>query len=188
MTSNSVTVLKMNGVNKQASARPESEPTQPEDKSKAEKKDSKSSRFAKKKKQRAKRYRSDGFMLGLELGTNSSDEESLINGGSMGDAVNFLQLIRNPTLQNLSKLRRTIKVNDKDWMKGFLEFDGLGLLFQCLKNLSEIQGYHLSDMVLRMTCVMCIREVINSQSGLDCLLLIKGKKDNIFGRRFAAGK
>ena len=151
---------------------------------------SKPSRFAKKKQKRAKRHRSDGFMLGLEVGANSSDEDSTqkLNGEQIGDAINFLQWIRNPNIPNLARLRRAIKTNDKDWMREFLEFDGLGLLFQCLRNLSDIQGFHLSDMVLRMECIMCIREVINSQTGLDCLLQIKGKKDNIFGRRFASGK
>ena len=147
----------------------------------------KQSRFAKKKQKRAKRHRSDGFMLGLEVGANSSDDEITQNGDQIGDAINFLQWIRNPNIPNLSKLRRAIKTNDKDWMREFLEFDGLGLLFQCLRNLSDIQTFHLSDMVLRMECIMCIREVINSQTGLDCLLQIKGKKDNIFGRRFASG-
>lgn len=148
-------------------------------------KEGKSSRFAKRKKQRPKRFRSDGFVVGLDL-ANSSDDDNDKNGYS--DAFNFLQWIRNPTVQNLGKLRRAIKSNDRDWMTEFLEYDGLGLLFQCLKNLSEYQGFHLSDMVLRMECIMCIREVINSQSGLDCLLKIKGRRDNIFGRRFASGK
>ena len=147
----------------------------------------KQSRFAKRKQKRAKRHRSDGFMLGIEASANSSDEDITQNGDQLGDAINFLQWIRNPNIPNLARLRRAIKTNDKDWMREFLEFDGLGLLFQCLRNLGELQSFHLSDMVLRMECIMCIREVINSQTGLDCLLQIKGKKDNIFGRRFAAG-
>ncbi|XP_046369459.2 inverted formin-2-like [Haliotis rufescens] len=145
-----------------------------------------STRFAaaKRKKQRGKRARSDGFVLGLDL-ANSDDED---NEGSKldSDSLQFLLWIRNPTVQNLAKLRKAIKSNDRDWMREFLEFDGLGLLFQCLKNLSSFKGVSLSDMVLRMECAMCVREVVNSQSGLDCLLKLKGKKDNIFGRRLAA--
>lgn len=154
----------------------------------AEKKSEKQTRFAMRKQRRAKRHRSDGYMLALEMGANSSEDEGAPFDSTLGDAINFLQWIRNPTLQNLAKLRRAIKTNDKDWMIEFLEFDGLGLLFQCLKDLTTMQGFHLSDMVLKMECTMCIREVVNSQTGLDCLLKIKGKKDNIFGRRFAAGK
>lgn len=150
-------------------------------------KDGKGTRFAMRKQKRAKRHRSDGYMLALEMAANSSEDEGFQNDPSLGDAINFLQWIRNPSLQNLAKLRRAIKTNDKDWMKEFLEFDGLGLLFQCLKDLSAIQGFHLTDMVLKMECIMCIREVVNSQTGLDCLLQIKGRKDNIFGRRFASG-
>ncbi|WAQ99283.1 INF2-like protein [Mya arenaria] len=149
-------------------------------------KDAKPTRFAMRKQKRAKRHRSDGFVLGLEMGANSSEDECVPDSNTLGDAINFLQWIRNPNLQNLAKLRRAIKTNDKDWMTEFLEFDGLGLLFQCLKDLSLMQGFHLSDMVLKMECIMCIREVVNSQTGLDCLLKIKGRKDNIFGRRFAS--
>lgn len=148
------------------------------------KKEGKATRFAMRKQKRGKRHRSDGYMLALEMtGASSSDDDP-----SLGDAVNFLQWIRNPTLQNLAKLRRAVKTNDKDWMTEFLEFDGMGLLFQCLKDLGAIQGFHLTDMVLKMECIMCIREVVNSQTGLDCLLQIKGRKDNIFGRRFASGR
>ncbi|XP_067663787.1 inverted formin-2-like isoform X1 [Haliotis asinina] len=144
-----------------------------------------STRFAaaKRKKQRGKRARSDGFVLGLDL-ANSDDEDDSSKLDS--DSLQFLLWIRNPTVQSLAKLRKAIKSNDRDWMREFLEFDGLGLLFQCLKNLSSYKGVSLSDMVLRMECAMCVREVVNSQSGLDCLLQLKGKKDNIFGRRLAA--
>lgn len=153
----------------------------------AHKRDKKNTKYLMRKQKRAKRHKSDGYMLGLELAANSSEDEAGFNDSSLGDAINFLQLIRNPSLQNLAKLRRSIKTNDKDWMKEFLEFDGLGLLFQCLKDLSAIQGFHLTDMVLKMECVMCIREVVNSQSGLDCLLRLKERNDNLFGRRFASG-
>jgi len=154
---------------------------------KSDKRLDKQSRFAMRK-QRRKRHRSDGYVLTLEMGNNSSEDEGITGDPSLGDAMNFLYWIRNPTLQNLAKLRRAIKTNDADWMIEFLEFDGLGLLFQCLKDLTTMQGFHLSDMVLKMECIVCIREVVNSQTGLDCLLKIKGKKDNIFGRRFASGK
>lgn len=141
----------------------------------------KASRFANKRKQkRAQRHRSDGFMVGKELESLDDDEEIKL------DAFNFLQWLRNPNLQNLAKLRKCIRSNDVDWMTEFLQFDGLGLLFQCLKNLGSYKSHHLSDMVLKLECIMCIREVINSQSGVDCLLKIKERKDNIFGRRFAS--
>lgn len=154
----------------------------------------KSTRFGKRKQKRGKRARSDGFVLGV-VDIVLSDEEggpsADMRRGSLGPdpgALNFLLWIRNPTLQNLSNLRKAIMSNDRDWMKEFLEFDGLGLLFQCLNNLSSYHSRHLTDMVLRMECVSCIREVVNSQIGLDCLLKLKDRTDNLFGRRFASGR
>ncbi|CAL1536506.1 unnamed protein product [Lymnaea stagnalis] len=151
-------------------------------------------RFAAKKKQKrmGKRGRSDGFVLGLDLANEEgSDEEGgddlpKKTGGFDSESLNFIFWLRNPSVQNLSQLRKAIKCNDLDWMRCFLEFDGLGLLFQCLKNLSSYQSVHLNDMVLRMACVSCIREVVNSRSGLDCLLTIGDRNDNLFGRRFAS--
>nr|KAG5685516.1 hypothetical protein BaRGS_024253 [Batillaria attramentaria] len=116
----------------------------------------KSSRFAGKRKQKrvGKRTRSDGFVLGVDVVNSEDDLDDHDHRGGDGgpdpDSLNFLLWLRNPTVQNLSKLRRAIKSNDRDWMSCFLEFDGLGLLFQCLKNLSSYQSNHLTDMVLRM--------------------------------------
>lgn len=93
-----------------------------------------SSRFAAKKKQKrvGKRGRSDGFVVGLDL-ANSSEEEGDVaakKSSLESESLNFILWLRNPTVQNLSLLRKAIKCNDNDWMRGFLEFDGLGLLFQ----------------------------------------------------------
>ena len=87
---------------------------------------------------RNKRGRSDGFVLGLDLA--SSDEEgradpppgAMIRKGSSLDpeSLNFIFWLRNPSVQNLALLRKSIRCNDHDWMQGFLDFDGLGLLFQ----------------------------------------------------------
>ncbi|XP_055894126.1 inverted formin-2-like isoform X1 [Biomphalaria glabrata] len=150
-----------------------------------------SGRFAAKKKQkRGKRGRSDGFVLGLDLGLDleaaeTENTEETLKKTLDSESLNFIFWLRNPSLQTLSQLRKAIKCNDLDWMRCFLEFDGLGLLFQCLKNLSSYHSSHLNDMVLRMACVSCIREVVNSRSGLDCLLTIGDRNDNLFGRRFS---
>jgi hypothetical protein len=82
------------------------------------------------------------------------------------DAFNFLSWLRNPNLQNLVKLRKCIKSNDVDWMTEFLQFDGLGLLFQCLKNLGSYKGHHLSDMVLKLECI-----IIHTYVGQDRICL-----------------
>ncbi|ESP03684.1 hypothetical protein LOTGIDRAFT_171216 [Lottia gigantea] len=139
-------------------------------------KESKTTRFGKKKQNRAKRAKSDGFTLGVDIAL--LEEKST-------ETVHFLQWIRNPTIQSLAKLRKCIKFNERSWMEDFLTFDGLGLLFQCLNNLAKCENHHLGDMVLKMQCASCIREVVNSQSGFDCLLSMKDKAENLFGKRIA---
>lgn len=142
-------------------------------------------RFDRKRKQQwIKCYWLDGFVVGLDL-NNFEDELDVLDGSF--DVVNFLFWFWNFSFQNLVKFWKSIKYNDSDWMMEFLEYDGLGLLFQCLKNFSFWKSFYLLEMVLRLECIMCIWEVVNFQIGLDCLLKIKGCKDNIFGRRFVLG-
>uniref|UniRef100_A0A0B7AHL9 Uncharacterized protein n=1 Tax=Arion vulgaris TaxID=1028688 RepID=A0A0B7AHL9_9EUPU len=88
----------------------------------------KASRFSARKKQKrvGKRGRSDGFVVGLDL-ANSSEEEGEDASKKPGldtESLSFILWLRNPTVQNLSQLRKAIKCNDQDWMRSFLEFDG----------------------------------------------------------------
>ena len=76
-----------------------------------------------------KRTKSDAAVLGKPLVT-SDDEEG--EPGLDPESFNFIFWLRNPTVSGLSQLRRAIRCEDGDWMRSFLEFDGLGLLFQVL--------------------------------------------------------
>ena len=87
---------------------------------------------------RNKRGRSDGFVLGLDLASSDEEGKNDQPSGTMlrksssldPESLNFIFWLRNPSVQNLALLRKAIRCNDHDWMQGFLEFDGLGLLFQ----------------------------------------------------------
>lgn len=53
--------------------------------------------------------------------------------------LNQKQLIRIPSVPNYSGLRKLIENADSTWMEGFLEREGLALLFDSLEKVTSIQ-------------------------------------------------
>ncbi|XP_065819845.1 inverted formin-2-like isoform X3 [Labrus bergylta] len=55
-------------------------------------------------------------------------------------------------------------------MEHFLELQGLDLLMEALERLSGRGNARIADALLQLTCVSCIRAVMNSSTGLDFIL------------------
>lgn len=75
-----------------------------------------------------------------------------------------------PTVVNYSGLRRRLEASDESWMVQFLELRGLDLLMEALERLSGRGCARLADALLQLTCVACIRAVMNSSAGLHFIL------------------
>uniref|UniRef100_A0A3P9NK21 Inverted formin-2-like n=1 Tax=Poecilia reticulata TaxID=8081 RepID=A0A3P9NK21_POERE len=75
-----------------------------------------------------------------------------------------------PTVVNYSGLRRRLEKSDESWMVQFLELQGLDLLMAALERLSGRGCARIADTLLQLTCVSCIRSVMNSSAGLDFIL------------------
>ena len=90
-------------------------------------------------------------------------------------------LLRHPSVINFYRLRKKLRSDDKRWMGDFLQRNGLELLFECLDKLGKYSG-QFSTLVLRLECVMCIRTVMNSTIGLQCLSTC------VYAPKFASGK
>lgn len=78
-------------------------------------------------------------------------------------------LLKNPSVINFCQLRKVLKHTKNKCMAEFLRHDGLELLFECLNNLGRYPG-RFANLVLMLECVMCIRTVMNSSLGLECLI------------------
>ncbi|XP_052276568.1 inverted formin-2-like isoform X5 [Dreissena polymorpha] len=91
----------------------------------------------------------------------------------------LVQLLRDPTVFNFSRLRTKLKSDDRRWMSGFLKLGGLEMLFEGLQSFGSYSGT-FSNLVQRLECVMCIKTVMNSQLGLNTLTT-----SNKFGEKFA---
>lgn len=51
-----------------------------------------------------------------------------------------------------------------------MHLDGLGVLFESLERLSD-RGYSsITDALLQLECILCIKAVMNSTTGLDFII------------------
>uniref|UniRef100_A0A8D0D531 Formin GTPase-binding domain-containing protein n=1 Tax=Sander lucioperca TaxID=283035 RepID=A0A8D0D531_SANLU len=81
-----------------------------------------------------------------------------------------IRLLQVPTVVNYSGLRRRLERSDQAWMVQFLELRGLDLLMEALERLSGRGCVRISDALLQLTCVACVRAVMNSFEGLHFIL------------------
>lgn len=93
----------------------------------------------------------------------------------------LVQLLRDPTVFNFSRLRTKLKSDDRRWMRGFLKLGGLEMLFEGLRSFGSYSGT-FSNLVQRLECVMCIKTVMNSQIGMQTITT-----STKFGEKFATG-
>lgn len=94
-----------------------------------------------------------------------------------------VELIR-PSMKFLSSLKKKISHSKGEWIQGFLDCGGLGALFDIVDSVGSRRVNQLSDAMLLLECVACIKSVLNSRLGLDYLVqngaytkkLVKGKQ------------
>ncbi|XP_078090124.1 inverted formin-2-like isoform X2 [Mustelus asterias] len=85
-----------------------------------------------------------------------------------------IRLLQVPTVVNYSGLRKRLENSNNSWMVQFLEFNGLDLLLEALDRLSGRGVAKISDALLQLTCVKCVRAVMNSSSGIEYIVNNEG--------------
>ncbi|KAL3979259.1 transmembrane channel-like protein [Sarotherodon galilaeus] len=81
-----------------------------------------------------------------------------------------IRLLQVPTVVNYSGLQRRLEASNRSWMVQFLELQGLDLLLEALERLSGRGCARISDALLQLTCVSCVRAIMNSSTGLHFIL------------------
>ena len=81
-----------------------------------------------------------------------------------------IRLLQVPSVVNDSGLRKRLEGSDGGWMVQFLEQSGLDLLLEALARLSGRGVARIADALLQLTCVSCVRAVMNSQEGIRYIL------------------
>ncbi|KAG9344839.1 hypothetical protein JZ751_010528 [Albula glossodonta] len=81
-----------------------------------------------------------------------------------------IRLLQVPTVVNYSGLKRRLEASDRAWMAQFLELSGLALLLEALDRLSGRGCARIADALLQLTCVGCVRAVMNSSAGIHFIV------------------
>ena len=96
-------------------------------------------------------------------------------------------LLKIPSVQTFGALKKKLKSSGKDWMQGFLDHEGLEALLDCIDSLGGRRVTQLSDALLLLECVACVKCVMNSKMGLELLVqrpdyvcrLVKGEQISV---------
>ena len=95
----------------------------------------------------------------------------------------LVRTLRSPTLGTYTSLTKTLETCSREWMSLFLGHNGLGILLKALAKLCEKNSPSVVDTFLQIGCVACVKSVMNSQTGLDCII-----ENQDFTRKFSSGK
>uniref|UniRef100_A0A3Q3EMZ1 GBD/FH3 domain-containing protein n=1 Tax=Labrus bergylta TaxID=56723 RepID=A0A3Q3EMZ1_9LABR len=108
-----------------------------------------------------------GHVTGLPATDPDAKQEANLENA---DPELCIRLLKVPSVVNYSGLRRRLEDSNCSWMEHFLELQGLDLLMEALERLSGRGNARIADALLQLTCVSCIRAVMNSSTGLDFIL------------------
>ncbi|KAF7665026.1 hypothetical protein LDENG_00158400 [Lucifuga dentata] len=108
--------------------------------------------------------------LGSSQDSDTQQEANL----ESADPELCIRLLQVPTVVNYSGLRRRLEGSDQTWMVQFLELSGLDLLLEALDRLSGRGCSRIADALLQLTCVSCVRAVMNSSAGIHFIVENEG--------------
>ncbi|XP_034051380.1 inverted formin-2 isoform X2 [Thalassophryne amazonica] len=104
--------------------------------------------------------------LGSSQDSDTQQEANL----ESADPELCIRLLQVPTVVNYSGLKRRLEGSDETWMVQFLELSGLDLLLEALDRLSGRGCSRIADALLQLTCVSCVRAVMNSLAGIHFII------------------
>ncbi|XP_039518877.1 inverted formin-2 isoform X3 [Pimephales promelas] len=104
--------------------------------------------------------------LGSSQDSDGSQEANLEN----AEAELCIRLLQVPSVVNYSGLKKRLEKSDQAWMGQFLELSGLDLLLEALDRLSGRGCSRIADALLQLTCVSCVKAVMNSSAGIHFIM------------------
>ncbi|KAL6478059.1 hypothetical protein MHYP_G00138940 [Metynnis hypsauchen] len=108
--------------------------------------------------------------LGSSQDSDGPQEANLEN----ADPELCIRLLQVPTVVNYSGLKKRLEGSDQTWMVQFLELSGLDLLLEALDRLSGRGCSRIADALLQLTCVNCVKAVMNSSAGIHFIVENEG--------------
>ncbi|KAF5890860.1 inverted formin-2 isoform X1, partial [Clarias magur] len=109
--------------------------------------------------------------LGSSQDSDTSTQEANLENAEPELCIRLLQV---PTVVNYSGLKKRLEGSDQTWMVQFLELSGLDLLLEALDRLSGRGCSRITDALLQLTCVNCVKAVMNSSIGIHFIMENEG--------------
>jgi len=85
------------------------------------------------------------------------------------DTVTCVSVCKIPSMKTYAALNKKLKNCERAWMEGFLEDHGLECLLEGIIAVSSRRVHKLSEALILLECVACVRSVMNSKSGLELM-------------------
>ncbi|KAL3878299.1 hypothetical protein ACJMK2_030663 [Sinanodonta woodiana] len=82
----------------------------------------------------------------------------------------FVQILNSPSAKIFAALRTKLRKNNQEWNQEFLELQGLDCLFNYVDVAGQRKVTQLSDALLLLECVECIKALMNSKIGMQYLV------------------
>ncbi|KAM9571105.1 inverted formin-2-like isoform 2-T2 [Salvelinus alpinus] len=108
------------------------------------------------------------------LGSSQDSDTQLEANLESADPELCIRMLQVPSVVNYSGLKRRLEGSEESWMVQFLELSGLDLLLEALDRLSGRGCSRIADALLQLTCVSCVRAVMNSSSGINFIVENEG--------------
>ena len=106
---------------------------------------------------------------------SSQDSDSQLEANlENADPELCIRLLQVPSVVNYSGVRCLLEGSDQTWMVQFLELSGLDLLLEALDRFSGRGCSRFADPDLQLTCVKCVRAVMNSSPGIHFIVEHEG--------------
>ncbi|KAE8586855.1 hypothetical protein XENTR_v10021783 [Xenopus tropicalis] len=102
------------------------------------------------------------------------DPEQIEGNMENADPELCIRLLQIPSVVNYSGLKKRLESSDDDWMVQFLELSGLDLLLEALDRLSGRGVARIADALLQLTCINCVRTLMNSHRGIEYIVNNEG--------------
>ncbi|XP_036818334.1 inverted formin-2 isoform X4 [Oncorhynchus mykiss] len=108
------------------------------------------------------------------LGSSQDSDTQLEANLESADPELCILMLQVPNVVNYSGLKRRLEGSEESWMVQFLELSGLDLLLEALDSLSGRGCSRIADALLQLTCVSCVRAIMNSSSGINFIVENEG--------------
>uniref|UniRef100_A0A8C8CXL7 Inverted formin 2 n=1 Tax=Oncorhynchus tshawytscha TaxID=74940 RepID=A0A8C8CXL7_ONCTS len=108
------------------------------------------------------------------LGSSQDSDTQLEANLESADPELCILMLQVPSVVNYSGLKRRLEGSEESWMVQFLELSGLDLLLEALDSLSGRGCSRIADALLQLTCVSCVRAIMNSSSGINFIVENEG--------------